>query len=106
MGARSALIAMRSSPLLLVLALALSGVGVQAKHPFPNPLEDPAGCGREGVSSSHVCDPEGLLSPEGSDRVDLMARALSSGGGPVVLVDPRSLHICGGINPSEAELEG
>ena len=40
------MIAMRSSLLLLVVALALS----EARHPFPNPLEDPAGCGREGVS--------------------------------------------------------
>ncbi|KAJ1477237.1 hypothetical protein T484DRAFT_1658375 [Baffinella frigidus] len=77
---------MRGALWLLIAALALSEVGVQAKHPFPNPLEDPAGCGREGVSSSHVCDPELLLSSEGADRVDLMARALSSGGGPVVLV--------------------
>lgn len=83
---------MRGALWLLIAALALSEVGVQAKHPFPNPLEDPAGCGREGVSSSHVCDPELLLSSEGADRVDLMARALSSGGGPVVLVGPLPLQ--------------
>ena len=28
---------------------------------YPNPLSDPQACGRKGVNSSRICDPDGIL---------------------------------------------
>lgn len=36
----------------------------------PNPMKDPIACGREGVTRSQICDPDGLLLKEEKDRIE------------------------------------
>mmetsp|Transcript_14534 Transcript_14534/g.34447 ORF Transcript_14534/g.34447 Transcript_14534/m.34447 type:complete len:357 (+) Transcript_14534:154-1224(+) len=47
---------------------------------YPDPRVHPSSCGRKGLSKSHICDPHGVLSRASQDRVDLIARSVSSYG--------------------------
>lgn len=67
----------------LVLALAVflavlpGSVGKDAERElYPDPRKHPASCGRQGLTTSLVCDPSSILAQDESDRVDVVARHL------------------------------
>jgi len=71
---------MRALPLVLLLGILQTVVCI-----IENPRTNPEACNREGVASSFICDPDGILSRDAADRIDLIARQVSSAG-PIVAV--------------------
>ena len=74
------------------IALLLLAVAVQAvpwgPDSFPDPKRDVNLCGRKG-KSSNICDPDGILSIEGADRVEGIIKDIWEG------VDPYRKAPCG-----------
>lgn len=76
----------------ILAALLLGAMAVQAMpwgpDTFPDPKRDVNLCGRRG-KSSNICDPDGVISFEGADRVEGIIKDIWDG------VDPYKRAPCG-----------
>jgi uncharacterized membrane protein YgcG len=51
---------------------------VRTMEEIPNPMANPAECGRPGVAASAICDPDNLLSKQNKDDIESKINALHS----------------------------
>jgi hypothetical protein len=49
---------------------------------FPNPNTDPASCGRQHVSKSWICDPDGIISRKNGDVVEGILKDIADANEP------------------------
>jgi hypothetical protein len=76
-----------SSLLVLAGACLLLLLPASALPLLPNPMEDPAGCGRDGVAHSAVCDPARLMPADRQEAVEQAIGNATSAEIAVVLVE-------------------
>ena len=58
---------------------------------MPNPMKDPAGCGRPNVKSSAICDPENILTKDNKDVIEGFINAVPTTTAQIAVVIIRSM---------------
>ena len=78
-----------------LVASTLLSVRGYAPSDVPNPMINPAACGRPGVTKSAVCDPAFLLSKESKDVIEGYINAVVGAQISVVVIDQMKADFIG-----------
>ena len=82
-----------SSVLLFLCSMLPSTMAIKSFSPsdIPNPIKNPAGCGRPNVKSSAICDPENILKEENKNVIEGFINAVPVEKAQIAVVIIRSM---------------